>query len=127
MHHDACTRVWSEVIEDKVLEPIRKSSSLTAGASGSGVHVHTLPEKPGDIEDDGDFHYVVLGPRAASRPGNPSNEVRRFLNEKSGPDAPRVYRNAIVLAVASVEGVEAATNAHSDNQGWLTGASPVKG
>src|SRR6266581_1263078 len=127
MHHDACTRVLPGVVEDKLLETIRKSSSLTAGASGSGVRVHTLPEKPSDIEDDGDFHYVVLGPRAASRPGNPSHEARRFLNEKSGPDAPRVYRNAIVLAVPSVEGLEAAKNAILDNQGWLQVESQLKG
>src|SRR5438270_3140623 len=127
MHHDACTRVLAGGIEDKLLETIRKSSSLTAGASGSGVRVHTLPEKPSDIEDDGDFHYVVLGPRAASRPGNPSHEARRFLNEKSGPDAPRVYRNAIVLAVPSVEGLEAAKNAIRDNQGWLQVESQLKG
>src|SRR2546421_5279548 len=79
------------------------------------------------MEDDGDFHSVVWGPKAASRPANPSNEARRFLNEKSGPDAPRVYRNAIVLAVPSVEGLEAAKNAIRDNQGWLQVESQLKG
>ncbi len=127
MHHDACTRVLPGVVEDKLLETIRKCSSLTAGASGSGVRVHTLPEKPSDVEDDGDFHYVVLGPKAAARPGSPSSEARRFLNEKSGPEAPRVYRNTVVLAVPSVEGLEAARNAIRDNQGWLQVESQLKG
>src|SRR5207247_5662244 len=79
-----------------------------------------------DIEDDGDFHYVVLGTKAAARPGRPSSEARRFLNEKSGPEAPRVYRNAVVLAVPSVEGLEAARNAIRDNQGWLQVESQLK-
>src|SRR5947209_10008112 len=103
MHHDACTRVLPGVVEDKLTDAIRKCSSLSAGASALGVRVHTLPEKPADVEDDGDFHYVILGQKAASRPGNPSNEARRFLTEKTGPDAPHVYRNAVVLAVPSKE------------------------
>ena len=63
MHHDACTRVLPGVVEDKLIEAIRKCSSLTAGASGAGVRVHLLPEKPSDVEDEGDFHYVILGPK----------------------------------------------------------------
>lgn len=127
MHHDACTRVLPGVVENKLIDAIRKCSSLTAGASGSGVHVHLLPEKPSDIEDDGDFHYVILGPKGASRPGSPSSEARRFLTEKSGPEAPRVYRNAVVLAVPSVEGLEAVRNAIRDNEGWQQVESQLKG
>ena len=127
MHHDACTRVLPGVVEDKLIDAIRKCSSLTAGASGSGVHVHLLPEKPSEVDDDGDFRYVILGPKGASRPGSPSGEARRFLTEKSGPEAPRVYRNAIILAVPSVEGLEAVRNAIRDNQGWLQVESQLKG
>jgi Protein of unknown function (DUF499) len=127
MHHDACTRVLPGVIEDKLIDAIRKCSSLTAGASGSGVHVHLLPEKPSEVDDDGDFRYVILGPKGASRPGSPSSEARRFLTEKSGPEAPRVYRNAVLLAVPSVEGLEAVRNAIRDNQGWLQVESQLKG
>jgi len=127
MHHDACTRVLPGVVEDKLIDAIRKCSSLTAGASGSGVHVHLLPEKPSEVDDDGDFRYVILGPKGASRPGSPSSEARRFLTEKSGPEAPRVYRNAVILAVPSVEGLEAARNAIRDNQGWLQVESQLKG
>jgi hypothetical protein len=115
------------VIEDKLIDAIRKCSSLTAGASGSGVHVHLLPEKPSEVDDDGDFRYVILGPKGASRPGSPSSEARRFLTEKSGPEAPRVYRNAVILAVPSVEGLEAVRNAIRDNQGWLQVESQLKG
>jgi len=127
MHHDACSRVQPSVVEDKLIEAIKKSSSLSAGASGLGVRVHTLPEKPSDVEDDGDFHFAILGPKAASRPGNPSNEARRFLNEKTGPDAPRVYRNAVVLVVPSVDGLAAARDALRKVQGWLQVEDQLKG
>jgi len=127
MHHDACTRVQPTIVEDKLTDAIRKCSSLSAGASALGVRVHTLPEKPADVEDDGDFHYVILGQKAASRPGNPSNEARRFLTEKTGPDAPRVYRNAIVLAVPSIEGLEAARDTIRKHQGWLQVESQLQG
>jgi hypothetical protein len=127
MHHDAYTRVQPNIVEDKLIDAIKKSSSLTAGASGLGVHVHTLPERPDNVEDDGDFHFVILGPKAASRSGTPSTEARRFLTEKSGPDAPRVYRNAIVLAVPSIEGLEAARDAIRKHQGWLQVESQLSG
>ena len=119
MHSDACSRVPSTMVEEKLIEAIKKCNTLTAGASGLGVRVHLLPEKPSDIEDDGDFHFVILGPKAASRPGYPSDEARRFLNEKTGPDAPRVYRNAVVLTVPSIDGLAAARDAIRKYQGWL--------
>ena len=127
MHHEARIRVSSEVIEAKLLKAIENTKSLTAGASAAGAKPHMLPEKPRDIDDDGEFHYAVLGPKAASRATKPSDEARRFINEKTGPDAPRVYRNAIVLAVPSLEGIEAARNAIRDHEGWLEVESQLKG
>ena len=38
-----------------------------------------------------------------------------------------MYRNAVVLAVPSIEGLEAARNAIRDNQGWLQIESQLKG
>ena len=63
--------------------------------------MHNLPDRPRDISDDGDFHYAVLGPTAASESGKPSAEARRFINETTTSDRPRVNRNAIVQAVPS--------------------------
>src|SRR6266851_6684548 len=127
MHHDACTRIARDVVEEQLLREIRGCKSLTAGASAAGAQVHTLPERPRDIEDDGDFHYAILGPKAASLAGNPSPEARRFLEEKTGPDSPRVYRNAVVLAVPSVDGFEATRNAIRDLLGWLDVEEQLKG
>ena len=70
------------------------ASRLTEGARGAGVKVHVLPARPSDIEDDGEFHYAVLGPKAASESGKPSAEARRFLDETSGPEKPRAPKSA---------------------------------
>src|SRR5208282_2544517 len=65
MHHDARLRVLPEVIETRLLDDIAKTKSLTTGASAAGAGVHNLPERPRDIDDDGQFRYAVLAPRAA--------------------------------------------------------------
>jgi hypothetical protein len=107
MHHDALTRVGMEMVESSVTVEIEKAKNrLTTGVAAAGGKTHLLPSSPKDVEDDGEFHYVVLGPKAASESGKPSSEAKRFLEEKTGPDSPRVYRNAVVLVVPSKDGVE---------------------
>jgi hypothetical protein len=118
MHHDARVLVQGPVIEEELLEQIGKVKSLTAGARDAGVTVHLLPDRPSNIEDDGEFHYAVLGPRAASSSGSPSAEAKRFLDEKTGPDAPRVYRNAVVFAVPSRDGLDLARERIRDHLAW---------
>src|SRR6266852_4195402 len=127
MHHDASSRISTEVIEDRLRDEIRGCKSLTSGAGATGAHVHMLPERPRDIEDDGEFHYAILGPKAASNANRPHLEARRYLDEKTGPDSPRVYRNAVVLAVPSVDGMEATRNAIRDHLGWLDVEEQLKG
>ena len=118
MHDDACmNRVQPALVETQLLEQIRRQRSLTSNAAGAAVH--NLPERPGDIADDGRFHYAVLGPRAASNPGKPSSEAKRFINETTNANRPRVNRNAIVLAVPSREGIELARNRVREHIGWL--------
>jgi hypothetical protein len=127
MHHDACIRIADEAVEEYLSNAIRNCKSLTRDAAAAGARVHMLPERPKDIEDDGDFHYAILGPKAASRAGSPSVEARRFLDERTGPDSPRVYRNAVVLAVPSIEGMAAARNAIRAYLGWLDVEERLKG
>lgn len=119
MHHDACQfRVSPDAVPIRLLDEIGKLKSLTAGASAAGARVHNLPEKPSDIENDGDFHYAVVGPKAASSPGNVSPEARRFIDETTAADRPRVYRNAVVLAVPSKDVLEIARNRIVEYLGW---------
>lgn len=118
MHHEACAnRVAAEAVEATVLEAARKAGSLTEGAREAGARLHRLPESPQDIADDGEFHFVVLGPKAASDSGKPSAEARRFVEEKaSGTD--RRCRNAVVVAVPSRDGLKALRDAARDRLGW---------
>jgi len=118
MHYDACQRVSAEVTEARLLDEIGKLKSLTTGASAAGAIVHNLPKRPNDIEDDGEFHFAILGPRAASDSGKPSAEAKRYIDETTGPDKPRVFRNAVVLAVPSRDGIDAARNRIRDHLGW---------
>jgi hypothetical protein len=126
MHFDACQRISPEIINAQLHEYIGKLKSLTSGASMGGAAVHNLPKRPNDIEDDGEFHFAVLGPQAASDSGKPSAEARRYIDETTGPDKPRVFRNAVVLAVPSRDGVEAARNRIRDYLGWEEVRSQLK-
>ncbi|MCY4229590.1 MAG: hypothetical protein OXF26_01645, partial [Alphaproteobacteria bacterium] len=116
---DAYTnRVTAELVEQWLLDEVRRTKSLTQGAAAADVRVHTLPARPRDIEDDGDFHFAVLGPGAVSDSGKPSPEARRFIDETTGPDRPRVRRNALVLVAPSRDGLEAARARIREYLGW---------
>ena len=119
MHHDAChNRVPPALVESQVINVIGKLKPLTADASAAGARVHNLPERPRDIADDGEFHYAVLAPQAASESGKPSSLARRFIDETTAADRPRVHRNAIVLAVPSRDGLDAARTRVREHLGW---------
>ncbi len=119
MHHDACTnRVPAESIEETLLAEVRRTKSLTQGASAAGARVHTLPERPRDIQDDGEFHFAVLGPGAVSDSGKPSAAARRFIDETTAPDRPRTRRNAIVAVTPSRDGLDAARQRIREYLGW---------
>jgi hypothetical protein len=128
MHNDACVnRVPPARVETELLEHIRRQRSLTTGASAAGARTHSLPNRPSDISDDGDFHYAVLGPTAASESGKPSAEARRFVNETTTSDRPRVNRNGIVLAVPSRDGLDLARDRVREHMGWLEVRELLKG
>jgi hypothetical protein len=120
MHRDARARVPADMIETKLEDEIRKLKSLTLGAGpgGAGAHVHVLPDKPSKIEDDGEFHFAILGPKAASDAGKPNAEARRFLEEKTGPQNPRVRKNLVVLVAPSTDGIELARERVRDYIAW---------
>ena len=128
MHHDACTnRVTPAHVDSQVLDSIRKLKALTSDASAAGARVHNLPERPRDIADDGEFHYAVLSPKAASESGKPSAEAKRFIEQTTGADRPRVYHNAVVLAVPSRAGLDAASTRVREYLGWEEVREQLKG
>lgn len=108
---------------DKAIRDVKK---LTEGASGLGVRVHQLPEKPADIEDDGKFHFAVLDIDAASESGKPSAVAKRFIDETTSAAKPRVYRNSVILAVPSKDGVEMVRGRVADLLAWEQVESELK-
>ena len=127
MHDDACrNRVPPQLVESELIEAIRKEKSLTGGAAAAGARVHTLPQAPRDVQDDGEFHFAILGPGAASESGKPSAESIRFIEETTAADRPRVNRNAVVLAVPSRDGLETARERIRHHLGWQEVGTQLK-
>jgi len=108
MHAVAVKNITDDIVRARLIDDIGKTRKLVEGASGSGVRVHMLPTKPKDIEDDGQFHYAVLGPNAACESGKPSGDAKRFLEETTGSEKPRVFRNAVLLLCPSKDGLDLA-------------------
>ncbi len=128
MHDEACAeRVTERAVEMRLEEATRKLRLLTDGASAAGAVVHMLPTSPRDVGDDGSFRYAVLGPPAVSESGKPSALARRYLAETTGADRPRVHRNALVLAVPSRDGLEAARSSVRALLGWEDVQSQLEG
>ena len=127
MHDEACSqRVTAAQVEERLAEQIGKTGSLTASASAAGARVHRLPDAPADLADNGEFRYAVLGPMAASDSGKPSVHARRYVDETTGRDKPRVNRNAVVLAVPSRDGVAAARDGVRSLLGWNDVSAQLK-
>jgi len=127
MHHDARQNVSATLVDEVLEKEIRGAGKLTEAARGAGAKVHVLPARPADIEDDGEFHYAVLGPKAASN-GKPNAEAKRFIDETTGPEKPRAQnRNAVVLAVPSKEGINVAREKVRDLLGWEKVREMLKG
>lgn len=126
MHVTAQRSISDTTVSARLLDEIGRVKGLTANASAAGVRVHTLPTRPRDIEDDGQFHFGILGPAGASDSGKPSAEARRFLDETTGPDKPRVYRNAVLLLVPSRDGLELALSRVRDYLAWEVVREEIK-
>lgn len=126
MHAVAAKNIPDDTVRARLLDDISKAKALTANASAAGVRVHTLPSRPKDIEDDGAFHYAILGPSATSESGKPSAEAKRFMDETTGSDRPRVYRNALLLVAPSKDGLELAMGRVRDYLAWELVREDVK-
>lgn len=118
MHDDACSRVSDDLVETRLIAGVGNLKSLTAGASAAGARVHNLPDRPKDVEDDGQFRYVVLGSRAASDVEKPGAEAVKFLTQHMDESDPRVFKNAVIMAVPSRDGLDAARGSIRAYLGW---------
>ena len=126
MHAVAMGRIDESIVRARLIDEIAKTKSLAAGASGAGAKVHTLPARPRDVEDDGFFHFAILGLNGVSDSGKPGAEARRFVDETTGSDKPRVYRNAILLLAPSSDGLETAVARVHDYLAWEQVSADLK-
>ena len=127
MHDDARQlRVGEPAVDDKLLDLVRNDAKLKATA-GPGTKFHMLPASAGDVADDGEFHFAVLGPSAAAESGKPSAEAVRYIDQTTGSDKPRVNRNALVLGVPSSVGIAAARDRIRDFLAWQEVKSLLSG
>lgn len=126
MHAEASRQVSDDIVEARLIDEISRQRQLSASASALGVKVHTLPDHPNDVKDDGNFHYAILNPSAVSDSGKPSLEARRFLDETTSSEKPRVYRNAVVLVAPSKDGIEVARKRVRDYLGWEEVSTELK-
>ena len=117
MHSTKAKSVQEEIIRARLRDEVERVRSLTQGASALGVKVHMLPRSPRDVEDDGQMHFAVLPPSASSESGKPSAEAVKFLRE-TGPDKPRVFKNAVMVLTPSRDGLNAAEIAVRNFLAW---------
>ena len=129
MHDEACReRVGGDAVDAALEDAIRKAKSeLDGGAATTGANVHLLPAGPADVRDDSQFRFVILGPAAACESGRPSAVAKRYLVETTGPNRPRVHRNAVVLAVPSKDGLDAMRASARALLGWQDVAAQLQG
>lgn len=125
MHDEALKHLDETLVKEALRKRIEEAKSLTGGVHG--IKVHTLPKRPEEIKDDGYFHYAVLGEEAASDAGKPSARASKFIDETTTPDRPRVYRNAVVLAVPSNGGIDTARQKVKDLMAWEEVQRELKG
>lgn len=118
MHDQAEKDIAEDVVAARLGEEIGKLKAWFQVPPGLGVRLHILPRQPGDIEDDGVFHFAILGPDAASDARAPSKAALAFLTEKTGPHTPRAYPNAVLLVVPSRDGLHAVKARIRDARAW---------
>ena len=126
MHNNARREITDPMLDAFLLAELPKAKSLIHGASVSGVRTHVLPDAPRDIEDDGKFHYAVLGPHCVSESGKPSTLAVRFLRETTSSDRPRVHINSVILLTPSREGLELSRQRLRDMLAWERVQSDLK-
>lgn len=120
MHDDACRyRVQGTMVDDRLVKELQSLQWLTKGAQANGVRTHLLPPTPDQVDDDGAIRLAILGAMGASESGSPSAFAKRFIDEKTGPTDPRVRRNAVIVAVPSRTGLDAAKQKIREHLGWL--------
>lgn len=118
LHAQKKKDIIPETVENELRALLESDRKLTSGVNITGAKPSKFPKLPSDLDDDGTFQFAVLGPKAASERSDPSKEALRFLNENTGPDAPRKNKNMVVLAVPSRNKLETVRENISHWKAW---------
>ena len=94
MHDTARREIEGKLVEEELVNSVRNHRGLKQGAGPA--RTHHLPSSSRDVSDDLNFHCVLLGPEAASRPAEPNEKATSFIDRATGP---RSARNAVIVAV----------------------------
>ncbi len=128
MHDDArLNRVAKSAVDEMLADEIKRANYLTSGADALGAKVHKLPVDPKDVPNDGDFHYVVLGPTGQSESGKPSSLAVKFCDEVNGSDNPRAAKNAILIVAPDRAGLSVAQERIRDYLAWVDVKAQLSG
>lgn len=113
MHDVARQDIESTLVETELLKAVRNQRSFRQHSSPA--RLHNLPSSPRDVPDDLNFHIVLLGPEAASLPGDPNAQATEFIDRAT---APRSARNAVLVAVPHRDSLREARDRVRDHLAW---------
>lgn len=84
------------------------------------VSIYKLPKTPGNVEDTGDFAFVVLGADHAHAPGTTlSSETAAFIEQGKSAGTQRRFKNIILVLIPSQSGYAEAEQKIADHLAWI--------
>ncbi len=84
-------RAMRSLTEDRInADLVKRIRDAKLGQNADSILVHALPDKPADISDNPELHFVVVGPEYAAVPGEAvSDSLKAFFD--------RTYRNSVII------------------------------
>lgn len=118
MHNQAQAAIPNQAIENFLYEAVGKDKNFINGASTYELRSHVFPHSPAAVQNDGQYHYVVLGPQCVSDSKNIANEAKRYLELGTSANSPRSFRNALIMLAPSYDGLELAKKRIREALAW---------
>lgn len=84
------------------------------------VRVHKLPQNPGNVDDTGDFAFVVLGADHAHAPGGAlASDTSAYIEQGKSAGTQRRFKNLVILLIPSQAGYAEAEQKIADHLAWI--------
>lgn len=86
----------------------------------AGVNIYKLPKTPGNVEDTGEFAFVVLGADHAHAPGaSLATETAAFIEQGKSAGTQRRFKNIVLVLTPSQAGYAEAEQKIADHLAWI--------